>query len=264
MTRSICISIISFALLISAQISYGKSIDFDLLAATPVGSWQLREDIETNHKGKQRVSRIRSSLVGSETRNGEKHFWVEMAMESFKVKKSGKRKQEGKRVIMKSLIPASLFSADPENIMNNLRGFGVETIMQTGNEEPMRMNTDGMMAGMMSAMQADINYDFEPLGSEQVSLESGTYDTTKIQGSGTVEMKVMFKKMKVESDSTVWLSPKVPFGTVKIEGSTNTNGKTSTNVSELLEFGLSGAVSEITQEPVDMPEMPKMKDLFGG
>jgi len=263
MLRFITILFTGLVLLLSGLDSQARSINFDLLAATPVGSWQVREDTETNHKGKQRVSRIRSSLVGSETRDGEKHFWVEMALESFKVKKNGKRKQEGDRVIIKSLIPASTFSADPENVMNNLRGFGTETIIQNGNEDPMRMNTGGMMAGMMGAMQTEVNYDFESLGSEQVTLESGTFDTSKIQGIGSVEMKVVFKKIKVDSDTTMWLSKKVPFGTVKIAGITTTNGKQSTNSSELLEFGLSGAKSEITKEPTDMPEMPNMKDLFG-
>ena len=245
------------------QTSNADTVDFDLLSATPVGSWQLRENTETNHKGKQTVSTLRTSLVGVETRSSEKHYWVEMAMESFKVKKNGKRKQQGDRTIIKSLIPASTFTSDPANIMNNLRAFGSETIIQTGNEDPMRMNSGGMMAGLMKAMQADIQYNFSQLGSESVSAAGKSFDSKKIQGSGTVEMNAVFKKIKVESDTTMWLSPKVPFGTIKTDGTTLLNGKQSTHQSVLLEFGQSGAVSEIVKEPVDMPEMPNIGELFG-
>ena len=34
--------------------------------------------------------------------------------------------------------------------------------------------------------------------------------------------------------------------------------------SALLEYGMSGAKSEITGEPEDMPEMPNLGELFGG
>jgi len=48
---------------------------------------------------------------------------------------------------------------------------------------------------------------------------------------------------------------------VQQKGTTISNGKTSTQSSKLLEFGMSGAVSEITQEP---EEMPNLGELFGG
>lgn len=245
------------------QNSNADAVDFDLLAATPVGSWQLRENTETNHKGKKTVSTLRTSLIGIETRNNDKHYWVEMAMESFKVKKNGKRKQQGKRTVIKSLIPASTFNGDPANIMNNLRAFGTETIMQSGNDDPIRMNSGGMMAGLMTAMQADIKYDFKQLGNEQLTMAGQSFNSKKIQGSGTVEMKVIFKKIRVESNTTMWLSTNVPFGTIKTDGTTLTNGKQSSHRSELTEFGQSGAVSEIVKQPVDMPKMPKIGALFG-
>jgi hypothetical protein len=74
-------------------------------------------------------------------------------------------------------------------------------------------------------------------------------------------MNIIIKKIRVESDSIMWLSAKVPFATVKIEGTTTTNGKVSTNTSELLEYGIVGSNSLITKEPKDMPEIP---NLFGG
>ena len=239
-----------------------KSISFDMLSATPSGSWQIREDIETNRKGKQTGTTIKSSMLGSEMRDGKKYYWIEMAIDSFKVGRKGKRKATGDQAIIKSLIAADLMQGDPANVMSNLRGFGTETIIQSGNEDPMRMaDTSGMMAGIMQATQAEIKYDFEDQGSEQVSVAGGDFKTKKIGGLGSVEMKILFKKIRVESDSTMWLSNKVPFGTVKIESTTTTNGKASTISSQLLEYGKSGAVSQITKEPKDMPKMP---NIFGG
>lgn len=242
-----------------------SEIDFSLLSSAPVGSWQLREEIQTNHKGKQTGSSMRTSMVGTEMRDGEKHYWIEMAMESFKVKKNGKRKKQGDRAIVKSLIPESLMTADPANVLNNLRGFGVETIIQNGNDDPMRMgDTDGMMAGMMKAFNTEIEYDFESLGKETVAVPAGEFASKKIRGTGSVSMKVVFKNINVDSDTTTWVSEKVPFGVVKSEGTSTTNGKQSTHTAELLEFGLTGAKSEITKEPQDMPDMPKIGELFGG
>lgn len=263
MKHSIYQLLIGVVLISFLHSSQARSIDFDLAAATPVGSWQLRESTDTDHKGRKTVSTMRTSLVGTETRGNEKHYWVEMAMESFKVKKSGKRKKQGDRIIMKSLIPASTFNGDPANVMSNLRAFGSETIMQTGKDDPMRMKEGSSMSGLMNSMLADIQYDFKKVGNEQITAAGKTLDAMKVEGSGSGEINVVFKKINIESDATFWLSKQVPFGTVKTEGTSMTNGKQSSHSSELLEFGQSGAVSEITREPVDMPEMPNIGDLFG-
>lgn len=232
-----------------------------MLDATPIGSWQLRDNVETNHKGKSTASSIRTSLLGSDVRDGKKYYWVEMVINSYKIDRKGKRKPSGDQMVMKSLVSASIMSSDPSNVMGNLRGFGLETIMQSGNNDPMRMsNTGGMMAGMMKSMNIEINYDFKPLGTESINVAAGSFNTTKIQGSGSTKAKILFKKIHVESDSTVWLSSKVPFGTVKMTGNTVTNGKKSNSTSELIEFGTSGAKSLITKEPTDMPTMP---NIFG-
>ncbi|RBP53060.1 hypothetical protein [Arenicella xantha] len=240
-------------------------VDFNLLASTPSGSWQLREDTETDAKGRQTGSSIRTSMLEREVRDGKAYYWIEVAMDSYKISKKGKRKPQGDRAIIKTLIPESTLKADPANVLNNLRGFGVETIVQSGNEAPMRMgDTDGMMAGVMKAFNTEIEFDFESLGNESVTVPAGDFSAQKIRGQGSVSMKVMFKKINVESDNTSWLSTKVPFGTVKVDGTTTTNGKESRYESQLVEFGMNGAKSEITAEPKDMPEMPKLGDLFGG
>ena len=241
--------------------AYASDFSFNMLDATPIGSWQVRDNVDTNHKGKSTASNIRTSLLGSEIRDGKKHYWIEMVIDSFKIDRKGKRKPNGDKMIMKSLVPESIMGADPSNVMGNLRGFGVETIMQSGNNDPIRMsNTGGMMAGMLKSMNIEINYDFKPLGSEKISVTAGDFNASKVQGSGSTSAKILFKKIHVESNSTVWFSSKVPFGTVKLVGSSVTNGKKSTFTSELLEFGTSGAKSLITKEPTDMPTMP---NIFG-
>lgn len=245
-------------------VSKAQELDFAVLDATPLGSWQLREELVTDHKGRQTVNVMKSSLVGKEERDGEMHYWLEMTTETFKIKR-GKRKPDGERVIVKSLVAASALKADPANIVNNLHGFGKDIIVKSGDAEPMRLTGAGMMAqSMMKAMGTKINYNFENLGSESVTVKAGTFTANKIQGSGSTTMKVLFKKVTVESDSTAWMSDKVPFGLVKGEGTTITNGKTSTQQIELIEYGTSGAESEITTTPQEMPQMPDLKGMFGG
>ena len=234
-------------------------VNFDLLKSTPVGSWQLREDMTIDHKGRQSIIQIRSSLLSSEVRGGQKYFWIEMVMDSFKVKKNGDRKKDGDQMVMKTLVAESSMSGDPANVMTNLRGFGTEIIMQNGNSDPMRLTGGGGMFGsMMKAMGTEVNYDFSELGDESVSVPACEFDARKVQGSGVTETKIVFKKVRVESESTVWMSSKVPFGIVKSEGSSTTNKKNSTHSSQLLEYGVSGATSLITKEPQDMPNLGNM------
>ena len=235
-------------------------VNFDILSSTPVGSWQLREDTNTDHKGRKSVIQIRSSMLSSEMRQGEKFYWIEMVMDSFMVKKNGDRKKDGDQMVMKTLVAESSMSGDPANVMTNLRGFGTEIIMQTGNSDPMRLTGEGGMFGsMMQAMGTEVNYNFSELGDESVTVAAGDFDTRKIQGSGFTEAKVVFKKIRVESDSIVWMSKKVPFGMVKSEGTSITNKKKSAHSSELLEFGMTGAISLITKEP---QELPSLGDMF--
>ena len=89
---------------IATSAAYAEQPSFDLLASSPTGSWQLREDIDTNHKGKQTISLVKTSILGSEVRGGKTYYWVEMGMDNFKVNKKGKRKAKGKRAIVKSPV----------------------------------------------------------------------------------------------------------------------------------------------------------------
>lgn len=252
------------ALVANSPALYAKGINFDFVKASPVGSWQLREDTVTNHKGKQTLTKTRSSVVGEEQRDGERHLWLEMKIESFKLKK-GKRKPSGDTVIVKTLIPVSILNGDPANAVNNMRALGKEMVMQSGDSDPMVIRGAGGLAGsMMKAMGVEIKHSYEDMGTEKVQVGGKNFSARKIQGEGSTKSKIMFTTLNVSSKNTAWLSQDVPFGFIKSESETTTNGKVSHSTSELVDYGRSGAQSEITKTPQEMPEIPNMKDLFGG
>lgn len=257
--------VVLVVLIAFSSIGHSKEGGVDFVSASPVGSWQLREQITTNHKGKRSGNTIRTSMVGKEQRDGETHYWVEVAMQNFKISKKGKRKNKGKRVVMKSLMPESQFTADPENVLSNLRNFAVETIIQTGKEEPMRIpDTGGMLASAMQLSNVDIKFDFEPLGKETIRVQAGEFEANKSRGQGSTVVNAIIKKIRIKSDMINWYSNSVPFGLIKMEGTTTNNGKISNEVTELLEFASSGAESEITRPAKDMPQAPGLDGLFGG
>lgn len=239
-----------------SNFAMAKGVSFDLLAGTPVGSWQEREDVTTDHKGRQTIALSKTSLIGKETRNGKQYYWIEVVMDNYKVKKKGKRKKQGDTAILKSLVAEDVLKGDPENILTNLRGFGEEIIVQNGNQKPMRVTgAGGLMSGMMKAFGTEVNIDYTQEGSESITVPAGTFSTKKIKGVGTTETKIVFKKIRVETDSTAWMSSKVPFGMVKGESTSLINGKKNTSTSTLLGYGKSGAKSLITQEPTEMPNL---------
>ncbi len=261
----VLMSVVLVVMCVFPSVSKAEVSILDFVASSPVGSWQLREQISTNHKGKKTGSTIRTSMVGKEDRDGETHYWVEMAMQSFKISKKGKRKNKGKRVVMKSLMPESQLKADPENVLSNLRNFSIETIVQNGKQEPMRItDSGGMFSGAMQLANVDIEFDFEPMGTETVTVAAGEFNATKARGVGSTEINAIIKKIRVKSDMVHWYSNDIPFGLIKMEGTTTTNGKTSNETTELLEYGASGAETEITRPAKDMPKTPGLEGLFGG
>jgi len=148
----------------------------------------------------------------------------------------------------------SALRSDPANAINNLSGFGKEIIIQTGDAQPMRMNEGGLFAQtMMQGLGVEVKYDFQPAGTEKVTVPGGSFQATKIKGSGSVNTKIMMKRIVVENRSTLWLSKKVPFGTIRTVTEGTMNGKPTRSEDVLLEYGTSGAQTLITQEPLSMP-----------
>lgn len=256
--------VIALVLLISWGNGANAGIDIDILGATPVGSWTESEQVTTDHKGRETVNNVRMSMLSEEQRNGQTYFWAEIVMQAYKVKK-GARKASGDKMIIKTLMPKSVLSGDPANAFANMRSLGEEIIFQNGNSKPMRMTGAGSMAqSMMQMTGSSIDYEFSELGSKKVSVPGGDFDTKILQGTGSATVKMLFKKMTINSKITSYYSTKVPFGVVLAEGEDVTNGKTSTYVTKLLSHGMSGATSLITETPEEMPAMPNMKDLLGG
>lgn len=247
-----------------ATTASAEGLGYNFLESTPIGSWQLREDTSIDHKGRQTVMETLSSLLGEETRDGQKYYWIEMSMQTFKVKRD-KRKPSGDTIIFKTLVAESAFRDDPANALNNVRAYGKEMIMQNGNSDPILIRgAGGMGDSMLKSLGAKVSYAYEFVGDEEVTVKAGSFPAKKMEGSGTTEMKVVFKKISVTSSNTAWVADRVPFGMVKAQGESITNGKKSTHSSELLAYGQSGAVSKITKTPQELPEMPDIKGIFGG
>lgn len=238
-------------------------IDFNFDESTPVGSWQEREQIMTDEKGKQIVTDMKISYLGDEERGGEAFVWVEMEMRNFKVKKN-KRKPQGDPVFVKVLMKRTALEGDIANALGNFNEMAEEVIMQTGDSQPMRLKGAGsMMGGMMQGMGLQVSYTTTKDGNESVTVPAGTYDCDRYQGEGSTSVKIMFKKMNMESKSTQWISNEVPFGVVKMVSEDVVNGDPQNSETVLKAFGLSGATSKINGEPQDM-EMPSIGNIFGG
>ena len=228
---------------------------FNVLENTPVGSWQVREMVTTNQKGKRTVQLIRNALVGEEMRDGKPHVWVEMRIQDYKVSRKGERKPKGDPVVMKSLVEASILEGDMANTLANLRGAAREIVMKTGDNEALRIREGGMMADMaLKAMGSSVNFEFENTG-ETATIETpaGSFEAQKVTGTGEVTMKIVIRTVTITSTSETWLSRDVPFGVVRATTHNVVNGKPETIEMQLIDYGTSGATSEITGEITDMP-----------
>ncbi|MBT8132799.1 MAG: hypothetical protein KJO35_11055 [Gammaproteobacteria bacterium] len=251
-------------------LAYSDAPSFNVTSTTPVGSWVEREQRTVDHRNRETVSIIRQTMVESEQRDGELHYWIETESTNYKVKKKGVRKQQGDTAIVKVLVPASTLDGDPANLVNNLSGFGKEIIFQNGSQQPMRMREGGTMADLMlKALGVKVDYTFESLGRESVNIPAGEFRAEKFAGSGSVETRMLLKKITVESQSEVWLTPDIPFGFARMVSNDLVNGKSQTSQAEVTQFGTSGGVSKIVGEPVDFmgeQTMPgiNLKDLMPG
>lgn len=240
-------------LMLSISVTAKAETFFDFSASTPVGGWALREVTTTDHKGRQTVAVVKQKYLGSEQRDGQVYYWLETEMDNYKLKK-GKRKRDGEHVVLKVLVPAEVMSSDPANVINNLQGFGQEIIMQTGDNQPLMITGGGMLAGAaLKAMGVEVNYQFTVEGTETITTAAGTFNTKRIAGKGNTTAKILFKKIKVQSQSVFWISEEVPFGIVQSESTDIINGKEQRSKTILLEYARSGAKTAITGEVLKMP-----------
>lgn len=240
-------------LFIFLSTSAAQSYAFDFSKSTPVGSWQVREQVNIDHKGKKTVSVIRSSLLSEETRNGKPYVWGEIEMDNYKVKKD-KRKKIGETYIVKVLMDKSRFKQDPLNVIRSMRGLAEEMIYQIGvkGSPTILRKGDLMYDTMMQAMGFEIAYSFTDNGTKTVTVPAGTFSCSVQKGSGKTQFKILIKKFEIESQTEECYSSEVPFGLVEGSFSTITNGKTSKSEVKLLKFGKTGAKSKITKKPQAM------------
>lgn len=250
-------SVLLFAALASAS-DHAVSTADEVLPSTPVGSWQVREEIMTDAKGQQTLLRVKTALLDAVAHQGTPHYWIETAMESYQLKK-GQRKAAGQPMVMKVLVDASVMSKEPQNVIGNLQRYGREIILQQGNQDPMRITEGGTFAEfIMKSMGVKVEYDYQPNGVKTVEVPAGKFECTNLKGSGTAEVRAVIQTIRVQSEMEACVSDQVPFGIVYYQSTSTTNGKASTSEGKLTEFGESGAVSQITKTPMDAPQMPKL------
>jgi len=174
-------------------------------------------------------------------------------MDNYKLKK-GKRKREGEHMVIKILVSKKAMSSDPANVINNLQGFGQEIIMQTGDNQPMLISGGGKLAGLMlKAMGIKTNYKFTEKDPESIETKAGNFKARRVLGEGSTSSKVLFKKIKIESQSVMWISEQVPFGIVQSESTDLINGKEQHTQTALTDYAKSGAVTAISGEVLKMP-----------
>lgn len=241
------------AALTLATANAGQGPNLNLLGSTPQGSWQVREQTSTNQKGERTTTLVRTSLVGTEQRDGEPCLWIETEVLTTTVDKKGKAKQ-GQPILGKALVKRSAFELDSSNAVRNPMDFAVEVVTQIGDENPIRFSGKSLSkAG--DILGVSVTYAWQQVGTESVTVPGGSFQALHLKGSGTSETKVLFKKIKVESQSDMWYSTQVPFGLVKGQGSDVVNGKTESWTMELKEYGRSGAVTKITKTPQELPQI---------
>ncbi len=256
------LSILSLTLAVSATAAF--SAGYNLEKSTPVGSWQLRQEIMQDSDGRPQYAEVKTSMVGEEERDGIDYVWVEMVRDSFRYKNGQKGKKAGDTVIVKILLEASLLKGNPEDVFNNMRGLGKEIIMQSGDADPMKIEEGGMLGGaIMDTLGMEIDYNFEETGKEKVETAAGKIKCKVIEGTGSVKTKIIFKTIVIDGTSKQWMSDEVPFGIVKAESTSTMNGETSTTSSLLLDYGKKGATSQIQGEAQSL-QIPGLKGLFGG
>lgn len=238
-------------------VSFAAELPFDLEKATTVGSWQEKRSIETDARGKKKVSMTKISIVGEEKCGDATCIWMEMAMQEMNGE-GEKAKPKGDRTIMKILLERGAFKDLGANLINNFKSKAKVMIMKSGKEKPMKvpLGENSMMGNLMGGMDVKANFDYQPQGSETVKTAAGEFTANKYLGTGSTSVVFFGKTMTSESKSTMWFDEKVPFGIVKSVIETVSNQKKTTMEEEIISFGTSGATSEITGPVEEMPGFP--------
>ncbi|NKB98215.1 MAG: hypothetical protein GKR90_06940 [Pseudomonadales bacterium] len=255
-TVNMCpIKVVRTLIIVIAGLSNPWVHAFDMSATLEVGGWQEREEITYNAKGKvMSINQVWVGIVEREEIAGIPHVWMEMRTQVYKENRKGERKAKGELAVMKTSIEESALTNFDEPF-SNMRSFAKDTIIKNGNNKPMRLRAGGVIADMMlKAFGANIEFSLVPTGTvKSIQTRAGSFDAEHYKGTGSVDMRVLIRRIHIDSEMDTWLSENVPLGVVKQE-IVNTQGKKITRVTtELLDHG-TGATSSINNS--DAQDMP--------
>ena len=231
------------------------------LADASVGSWVTTE--ERIQRGKKtEIVQVTRSLVGEETIDGKRHLWMEVKTQNYKTNRKGELKTKGDMGHMKILMDTSVFDGSFTSGMKNIQKIARKMYIKNG-DQVMDMSGGGALADMlMKASNAEFNFQTTDLGeSREFDTPLGQVTAHKYRAVGGGQMKVLIKTVKIQSEIDMWMSDKIPFGTVESHGTSVVNGKSETSTSRILAAGNSGAVSEI--DISQAAENPFSKLKFG-
>ncbi|MFU8817663.1 MAG: hypothetical protein ACNA7W_20135 [Pseudomonadales bacterium] len=240
-------------------------VPFDLLAATPPGSWQRQESVSTDDAGRQVLAVIETALLAEEQRNGVDFVWVQTEIQPYRLTTAGEREPYGDRTVMQTLLQRRVLAAGTFGGLDNLRRFGSEVIYQVGEATPMRVVGAGQIAATIAGLTgANTTPVLTPLGSESLKTAAGRFDTTRLGSQFRSQGQLLGQSLSVDVQGSVWLSPVVPFGLVQSHSTEVTNGIASSTRTELVAYGSAGAVSKISGAPTHFEIPAELRGLFGG
>lgn len=240
-------------------------VPFDLLAATPIGSWQRQESTNTDNDGNRLLSVIETGLLGEEIRDGVPLVWVQTEVQVYRLDAAGAREPSGERTVVQALVERSALAAGIVGGGDYLRRLGREVIYQVGSEVPTRVSGAGQIAAAMAALSGINTTPVLTLeGRETADVAAGRFDTHRLSSTFQSNAQVLGHGMSIDLQGTVWLSPAVPFGFVRSDTREVVNGVPSTSRAELVAFGTSGAVSKITGTPRNLEIPREWRSVFGG
>jgi hypothetical protein len=238
-------------------------VPFDLLAATPVGSWQRQESVNTDSDGNRLLSVIETGLLGEETRGGVPLVWVQTEVQVYRLGAAGAREPSGDRTVVQALVERSALAAGTLG-GDYLRRLGREVIYQVGSEPPTRVSGAGQIAAAMASMSGtNTTPVLTPQGRETVTVAGARFDAHRLGSTFQSNAQLLGHRVTVDMQGTLWLSPTVPFGFVRSDTREVVNGVPSTTRSELISFGTSGAVSKITGTPRSLEIPQEWRGVFG-
>ncbi|OQY26448.1 MAG: hypothetical protein B6244_13535 [Candidatus Cloacimonetes bacterium 4572_55] len=235
------------------------------------GSWAEYE-VKNLHDGKETVSRIKISILSSEKVDGTTLYDVEIVT----------RSDTGDVDKMKVKMPKK--SREEMKASSSLR----ELVVQHNDNQPVRlslkMNFHMPQLDALEESRPPIEETVSELGTENVETKAGKFECRHIQKKGKRRTEKPKKRDMVVQETgytdDVWLSDLVCLGVIKGNNYTETTmtlvkndpaeplveqgKKTSESHYLLVDYGDSGAKSEIFGEPVDMGDPPSPPGINQG